>query len=602
MFNLQVLHQLKKIILLAFLLPFSFCRVQASDKNIVLLFADDVGIGDIPGFVDTPTIPLPNIDSLRLHGVTFKNAHATPWCSPSRYALLSGNYQFRGNYPAGPWHPWGKSAFSDGQETIAQLLEKNGYDTAMFGKWHLGGKIQHRLKESDTCEKTNSLTCKRNDWTKPLQYGPQDIGFSTSSVSLAGIQSQPYAYLTNGRMIVSEDDTMFYDEGSYERPQGTSIIKKSGEGDKSWDSSNYNMAIVRENERFLDDHAINNPTSSFFSFLSLGAIHAPHTPPHNFVDGTKVKGTHGSNELDVLYELDLVVGSVISSLKKRDLLNNTLVIFLSDNGGNMRNGNLKGGKGSIWEGGNVVPFIMQYGDQFPVGATRNQLVGITDIYATLAEFAGIEVPKNQAKDSSSLLKSIYDPSESVRENFSVFNYNYKELGANASYHDKYGQQPKEQSIRTARHKLIYNTKYNFVMMFDLVKDPSETNEICLQNIKTCKQLFKLLVKKGPCKLIQGNWCPGKCDDDHDFRYKNFNTLNCSWIASGKSTEEKIKKRCGFKAKYSPKKKKYLNNFPLNNPVRDYCRKTCGFCSSAGNIIPRIGPDRSNSNVAMLPFD
>mmetsp|Transcript_9812 Transcript_9812/g.19879 ORF Transcript_9812/g.19879 Transcript_9812/m.19879 type:complete len:161 (+) Transcript_9812:382-864(+) len=100
MFNQQLLHQMKKAMLLILLLPFSFCHAQVSKppnkKNIVLLFADDVGIGNIPGYVNNPPVELPNIDSLRLKGITYKNFHATPWCSPSRYALLSGNYQFRG--------------------------------------------------------------------------------------------------------------------------------------------------------------------------------------------------------------------------------------------------------------------------------------------------------------------------------------------------------------------------------------------------------------------------------------------------------------------------------------------------------------------------
>jgi len=484
------------------ILSFKFCHSTRSkelnDKNIVLIFADDVGIGNIPGFYKDPEIPLPNIDELRMHGISFKNFHATPWCAPSRYSLLSGNYQFRGTNPLGHFRAGNKGAFPHGEETVAQLLQKNGYNTAMFGKWHLGGKYPRKLQESarksctqsnrltcraykqenttNSCTQANRLTCKEYDWTKPLQYGPQDIGFGTSEISIGGIQAPPYAYLVNGSLAVSKEDIVFYDPGEYERPNGISEIAKPGDGDKTWDSSNYNMKILQENEIFLDSHIENNPASPFFSFLSLGAIHGPATPPYTFIDGTPVRNTQRSKSLDMVYELDLVVGYVVSGLRKRNLLNKTLLIFLSDNGGVQANGNLRGKKGTIWEGGNTVPLIMRYGNTFPGDATRNQLAGITDIYATIADFAGIAVPENQAKDSKSLLQSVHDPAKIIRENFLVFNYD--RLGTRENYFDEHiQQQPLEQSIRNFQYKVVYNTKNNFIGMFDLVNDPSETKEM-----------------------------------------------------------------------------------------------------------------------------
>jgi len=577
MFNRQLLYQMKKAMLLILLLPFSFCHAQVSKppnkKNIVLLFADDVGIGDIPGYVNNPPVELPNIDSLRLKGITYKNFHATPWCSPSRYALLSGNYQFRGTYPRGPWDPWGKSAFKHGQETIAKLLKKNGYDTAMFGKWHLGGKIEKEQKPQKYSRSNMGYNL-----TQPLVYGPTDNGFDTSKISLSGIQGPPFLYYRNSNSTVSQDDIVFYDVGEYDRPQGMSEIKNAGRGDKAWDTSNFNIEIVKNNEKFLDEHAKNNPTRPFFSFLSLGAIHVPFTPPNVFIDGTPVKGTYGkSAEYDMLYELDLVVGFVISSLKTRGLLDDTLIIFTSDNGGGRRNGNLKGRKGTIWEGGNTVPFIMSYGDKFQAGGTRNQLAGITDIYATLAEFAEIEVPKDQAKDSRSLLKSVYDQNELIREDFFVFNYITPKL--NERYKDRFGSHPIEQSMRTARYKLIYHTKNSFIMMYDLVNDPSETKEICSENFETCNMLFREMIERGPCgQDIKGGWCPGQCEDDPDFRYKGSeNGMSCNSIASKKSSKQ-INKMCGYAA-MNP------GENPVRNPIRDYCRKTCGVCDGAGTVIP-----------------
>eukprot|EP00588_Corethron_pennatum_P004854 CAMPEP_0194284320 /NCGR_PEP_ID=MMETSP0169-20130528/27322_1 /TAXON_ID=218684 /ORGANISM="Corethron pennatum, Strain L29A3" /LENGTH=518 /DNA_ID=CAMNT_0039030103 /DNA_START=387 /DNA_END=1940 /DNA_ORIENTATION=- len=511
------------------LLSIKFCcstnSTELNDKNIVLIFADDVGIGDIPGFCDDPPVPLPNIDELRKHGISFKNFHATPWCAPSRYSLLSGNYQFRGTSPLGQFRAGTKSAFPNGEETVAQLLQKNGYNTAMFGKWHLGGKYPQKVEESkrksctqsnrltckankqentNSCTQANRLTCKAYDWTKPFQYGPQDIGFGTSEISIGGIQAPPYAYLVNGSLAVSQEDIVFYDPGEYERPKGISEITKPGDGDKTWDSSNYNMKILQDNEIFLDSHLENNPASPFFSFLSLGAIHGPATPPDIFIDGTPVKNTQRYKHLDMVYELDLIVGYIVSGLRKRNLLNKTLLIFLSDNGGVNANGNLRGRKGTIWEGGNTVPLIMRYGNKFPGGASRNQLAGITDLYATIAEFAGIAVSENQAKDSKSLLKCVHDPAKNIRKNFLVFNYD--RIGTRENYYDEYGQQQSlEQSLRSYRYKVVYNTKNNFIGMFDLVNDPSETKEICVENLKMCKKLFSDLVREGPCQQIEAGW-------------------------------------------------------------------------------------------------
>jgi len=510
MHNLWLFQQQKNMtISFLSLLAFKFCHsansVPLNDKNIVFIFADDLGIGDIPGFVDKPTIPLPNIDKLRKHGISFKNFHATPWCAPSRYSVLSGNYQFRGTNPRGNFWARGFSAFPDGEETVAQLLQKNGYNTAIFGKWHLGGKYPEKIQESMTnnctqsnsaacrknkqeeinkCTQFNRLTCKAYDWTKPFQYGPPDVGFGTSEISIGGIQGPPYAYLTNGSLALSQEDIVFYDIGEYERPKGISEIIKAGDGDKTWDSSNYNQKILLDNDAFLDRHIRDSPTSPFFSFLSLGAIHKPITPPYTFIDGTPVKNTHKHKGHDILYELDLLVGYAVSSLEKRNLLDKTLVIFLSDNGGvskantpgaNHGNGNLRGTKGTIWEGGNTVPLIMRYGNKFPMDASRNQLAGITDIYATIAEFAGIQVPENQAIDSKSLLQSVRDPAKVIRESYLVFNY--RNLPLKEEYYDEYGQQPVAQSIQNIQYKLIYNTKYNFIGMFDLINDQSETKEI-----------------------------------------------------------------------------------------------------------------------------
>mmetsp|Transcript_15698 Transcript_15698/g.35350 ORF Transcript_15698/g.35350 Transcript_15698/m.35350 type:complete len:387 (-) Transcript_15698:54-1214(-) len=335
------------------------------------------------------------------------------------------------------------------------------------------------------------------------------------------------------------------------------------------------MAIIREHERFLDDHLKYHSNRSFFSFLSLGAIHAPYSPPDIFMDGTKVKGKYASNQLNMLYEMDLLVGRVVADLERRNLLHNTLVIFTSDNGGTKRNGMLKGSKGTIWEGGNTIPLIMQHRNAFPEGVNNTNLVGITDLYATLADFAGIKIPQGQGKDSISLLKSFKNSSELVRDDFFVFNYVRKK--SHEVYFDMYGQQPIEQSIRTIRYKLIYYTPINLMILFDLLEDPSETKDICgsPKDVKLCYQLYWRMIRKGPCQERKGSWCPGNCRDDPTFYFKNFKTMTCKWISA--KSKVSINTWCSYMATHSGYR-------PQRNPISNYCRETCGICNKPSRCI------------------
>ena len=135
----------------------------------------------------------------------------------------------------------------------------------------------------------------------------------------------------------------------------------------NWDSSAFNMIIVNETQRFIDNHLGNSDTAEkpFFTYLPLGAAHKPHTPPYHFIDGTPIAGVYPNAHMDILNELDMVVGSVIRILEERNVLNDTIVIFTSDNGGlnganseqygHYTSGPLRKGKGSIYEGGHRIP-------------------------------------------------------------------------------------------------------------------------------------------------------------------------------------------------------------------------------------------------------
>mmetsp|Transcript_85 Transcript_85/g.114 ORF Transcript_85/g.114 Transcript_85/m.114 type:complete len:245 (-) Transcript_85:603-1337(-) len=202
-------------------------------------------------------------------------------------------------------------------------------------------------------------------------------------------------------------------EGNYSMPKGESKIRMEGEGSVGWDSSAYNMILVEETEKFLDDYLENQSSKPFFSYMALGAVHLPHSPPDYYKDGTPVAGMHDTAHMDVLGEMDKIVGSVLEALEQRQLIDDTIIVFTSDNGGlggqslsqeygHLSNGPLRGSKGQIWEGGHRIPMMIRW-DNGPVprNETRSKLVGLNDLFATLCDLADVEVPEGQGIDSIS---------------------------------------------------------------------------------------------------------------------------------------------------------------------------------------------------------
>ena len=169
--------------------------------NILVIFADDVGTGDVPGYWDTSIVPMPNLESLVAEGTRFIDVHSTPLCAPSRYVFLSGNYQHRGVAFPGLWNlNYKTNQFKPHQKSIAEILQDNGYHTGMFGKWHIGGKVptidSYKPKHL-YAEKSTLLSFWKHDWNKTLQEGPGDVGFDTSFFTPSGELILSLSYVIN---------------------------------------------------------------------------------------------------------------------------------------------------------------------------------------------------------------------------------------------------------------------------------------------------------------------------------------------------------------------------------------------------------------------
>lgn len=391
----------RRLLVVVMLLVGSFAHAADEAPNVLLIFADDLGYGDVGcygGQVGTP-----NIDRLAAGGMRFDNAYLpASVCSPSRYSLLTGRYFWRN-----PRHPVQKvigpsspSAFNDGELTLQAMFQEKGYRTAVFGKWHLGvGKDGVDWSEMD------------------IAGGPLDHGFDTFFGTAANVNNHPQFYIKDRAFFgrkPGDEVTRISDKDkpkklTYE-PWDPSVIYKPDE--VSYD-------VTRRLVDYIETTPRDRP---FFIYWPTHIPHKPITPHSTFAGKTKY-GPYG----DFLLELDTYVGEVVEALEKTGQLDNTLIIFTSDNGGlnplneahaakwdmdvmwqaqqagHIINGPLREGKHSVLDGGFRVPFIVQWPGHIPAGNSSDQLISSTDVMATCAALLGYELPEDAAVDSLDLL-------------------------------------------------------------------------------------------------------------------------------------------------------------------------------------------------------
>jgi Arylsulfatase A and related enzymes len=475
-------------------------EIKRTRPNILLIFGDDVGTGDVPGYWNNHIVDMPNLKRLQEMGVTFLDAHSTPVCAPSRYMLLSGNYPHRGQKASGSWNFGdGKSQFRVAQKSLAHVLKrKGGYHTAMFGKWHMGLGIPEG--NGAFLNETNVLTGGKVDWNQPVVDGPNDFGFDHSYFTAASVGDGPYSFFRDGYLETKMSDVILWEEGEYNTTSnnGISKIRKAGEGDVNWDSTAYNMILVNETFKFLDDHMESRGDDPFFAYVALGNVHLPHSPPKYYMDGTPVEGQYDNPHLDMLLEMDKVIGSLIGTVEERGLADNTIFIFASDNGGlNMGYPGrvIRGHKNTIWEGGHRIPLVLRYDGVFPSNEKRTKhFVGLNDIYATLAEVVDVSIPKRSAYDSVSFAKYIEseENTSGLRDFLATWNYAWRA--------DRLDQQ----AIRYGDLKLVnlFDKKTGRLqsLLYNLTADIGETTDLfnSFEDRDIINLMSAELKRLGPC--------------------------------------------------------------------------------------------------------
>ena len=372
--------------------------------NVVVFLADDMGWGDLHANNPSSPIPTPNLDRLAREGMRFTNAHTSAAkCAPSRYSILTGNYQWRGRWPWGAWQFYWESQIRPGQMTVGDILHQAGYRTAFLGKLHMGGDYYGIGTNTITRSRTNV------DLARGFGNGPLAHGFDYSFSLPSGMQDWPYAYFENDRLVGDPAQLMFWNAGTY----GDSVILLPGAGMPYWDTSKVGPDLMSKAIGFIDAHRAGpDRDRPFLLYYAAQSAHEPYTPPVSF-DGVPVRGATGlCPRQDMVYEVDVAMGRLHEALRTRGLLKDTLIVFTSDNGGldycglDSSGPTLSGYKGQILEGGHRVPLIVKWGETgawtVPPRTVRNQLVGTQDLAATLAAIAGVELDDTQARDSFDL--------------------------------------------------------------------------------------------------------------------------------------------------------------------------------------------------------
>ncbi len=366
--------------------------------NIVLINADDLGYGDL-GCYGATHLQTPNIDQLAKDGRMFTDAHsASAVCSPSRYALITGEYPVRQGNLYSPIFLEHKLVIDTQKETIASVLKKAGYATACIGKWHLGFGNTEPV-----------------DWNKPLTPGPNELGFDYYYGVPVVNSHPPFVYVENHHVVgFAEDDPFVYGKKAKTKEVFEKMnLDAIGGADKA-----HELYVDEEVGTHLKEKALAwmkaQTDEPFFLYYAPTNIHHPFTPAPQFV-GTSKCGLYG----DFVHELDWIVGEVMQTLEDMGVAENTLVIFTSDNGGMFNatgqkawgqghrlNGDLLGFKFDAWEGGHRIPFIVRWPGQTKAGSVSDQLICNVDMLATFAALSNQSLDEGQGQDSKNMLEAI----------------------------------------------------------------------------------------------------------------------------------------------------------------------------------------------------
>jgi arylsulfatase A-like enzyme len=390
-----------------------------SRPNIVVIVADDLGYGSANAYgASKAMIRTPNMDQLAQDGMLFTDAN-TPAsvCTPTRYALLTGRYAWRGRLKYGVMSPPEAGLLiEDELLTLPEYLQQKGYNTAHIGKWHLGYTNQENVEDLSA---------------QPLVPGPNSLGFDYHFGVPNQIDWLPKVYV--------ENDQIWGLRSKGKHPYGRSSYKNQpyhGYDAPQRVTTNVQDDLNEKAREWIFKTSRDEPETPFFLYFAAVTVHNPVAP------GEKLRGTSGCGPYgDYIHDFDNSVGEIMDALAYSGKLENTLVIFTSDNGGDRgqieevqardagfkNNGDFRGDKHSIFEGGFRVPLIARWPGHIEEGTVSDRMINLVDIYATVQEMLSGEIlPAEEAgADSFSFYDELIDKRKknAVRTTMVVNNVN-----------------------------------------------------------------------------------------------------------------------------------------------------------------------------------
>ncbi|MEP7321675.1 MAG: arylsulfatase [Saprospiraceae bacterium] len=506
MFKKKVLYLVLSGILLSFLF-FTRATTPALKPNILIIYADDLGYGDVSAY-GKGTLQTLNIDKLAKGGLMFTNGYATSaTCTPSRYALLTGVYPWRikeakvlpGDAP---------SLIDSTVITLPRMLQKTGYQTGIVGKWHLG------------------LGYGALDWNKKIKGCPNNLGFDYSFIMAATNDRVPSVYVENGNVDgLQPEDPLFVNYNTNFAGEPTAITNPELMTTLRWQHGhNFSVhngiprigymkgghAALWHDEDMADvflnkaihfiDHAVKEKSKKpFFLYYALHQPHVPRVPHPRFV-GTSGMGPRG----DAIKEADWCVGVIIHKLEMEGLDKNTLIIFTSDNGPVLNDGyyddaveklgkhtpagGLRGGKYSLYEGGTKVPFITYWKGKIKPGKSSAMMCQL-DFMASFASLVHSACPKN---DSQNFLPSLLGTSPKGRTQLVV-----EASGKLAYRENQYSMIPPYTGPAISEFTNIELGNSPEYQLYDLTTDPGQIHNLAKEQLNTLEKM-----KSGMNTIVQ----------------------------------------------------------------------------------------------------
>ena len=484
--------------------------------NIVCFFVDDMGYGDPSCLNPQGKIAAPNVDRLAREGMVFTDAHSSSAvCSPSRYSVLTGRYNWRSSLQSGIVGLYGDPLIAEDRLTVPGFLRQHGYHTACIGKWHLGQGWNFEVNEGDfhprmdhghaRTEPGADLTATpeqqehwRGAFCKPTTGGPTTRGFDY----YFGVDVPnwpPYCFIENDRTVGIPSEFL------PSRLVGDNLASIAGPAIPYWHFEQLLPTWAKKADEYIRERA--TAEEPFFLYLPMTSPHTPLSVNKPWI------GRSGLNNLyaDLVIETDDVFGRILASLEEHGLGDNTLVVFASDNGcahyigtsedgrgngekamepqGHFSSGPYRGYKSDAWDGGHRIPCIARWPGLIRPGSTCDQLVCLSDLMATCAEIVGDTLPDNAGEDSVSMMPLLNESSESGRSTvvhhsitgkFAIRDGRWKVVlcpGSGGWTHS---------DAQAARDGLP------LVQLYDMQADPGETRNLHAEYPDKIKELLALL--------------------------------------------------------------------------------------------------------------